>query len=179
MKTGAHPQTTEKWEDLDAAAQTWDAWKTAYKTTNMKERVLRLATGENAAHGTLRHILPPQGTAIGDLANKDDLEDYFNNLAAAATTEKVVLSQLTAAIAVVTINNKALVATNSKLVAEVTNLTRRLGRNSDGATSGNTLDKRSPKTCLDCKKEGFHKPDTCLELAKNAIRRPTIWKIAL
>ena len=45
LKTGAHPRTTDKWEDLDAAAQTWNAWKTAYKTANMKERVRRLATG--------------------------------------------------------------------------------------------------------------------------------------
>ena len=25
LKTGTHPQTTDKWEDLDASAQTWDA----------------------------------------------------------------------------------------------------------------------------------------------------------
>ena len=24
LNTGAHPRTTDKWEDLDAAAQTWD-----------------------------------------------------------------------------------------------------------------------------------------------------------
>ena len=36
LKTGAHPRTTDKWEDLDAATQTWDAWKMAYKTANMK-----------------------------------------------------------------------------------------------------------------------------------------------
>ena len=26
LKTGAHPRTTNKSEDLDAATQTWDAW---------------------------------------------------------------------------------------------------------------------------------------------------------
>ena len=81
---GAHPQTTEKWEDLDTSAQTWDAWKTAYKTANMKERVRQLASGENAAHGALRQTVSPQGTAIDKLVNKDGLEDYFDNLAAAA-----------------------------------------------------------------------------------------------
>ena len=96
LKTGAHPCTTDKWEDLDASAQTWDAWKTAHKTADMKERVRRLATGENTAHDALRQTgthptQTPQGTAIDDLVNKDDLEDYFNNLAAAATTEKVLL----------------------------------------------------------------------------------------
>ena len=29
LKTGAHPRTTDEWEDLDAADQTQNAWKTA------------------------------------------------------------------------------------------------------------------------------------------------------
>ena len=152
LKTGAQPRTTDKWEDLDATAKTWDAWKTAYNTADMKERVRRLATGKNSAHGALRQTVAPQGTAIDDLTNKDDLEDYFDNLAAAATMKIVVLAQLTAAIAAMTINNEALVETNSKLVAEVRTLTRRLGLNTDVATSKNTPDKKSPKTCPHCKK---------------------------
>ena len=39
LKTGTHPRTMDKWEDLDASAQTWDMWKTAYKTADMKEQV--------------------------------------------------------------------------------------------------------------------------------------------
>ena len=63
----------------------------AYKTTDMKEQVRQLATGENAAHGALRQAgthptQTPQGTAIDDLVNKYDFEDYFDNLATAATT---------------------------------------------------------------------------------------------
>ena len=95
LKTDAHPQTTENWEDLDAAAQTWNTRKTAYKTANTKERVRQLATGENAAHGALRQTVAPQGTAIDNLVNKDDIEDSFDNLATSATTEKVVLAQIT------------------------------------------------------------------------------------
>ena len=121
----------------------------------MKERVRRLATGENAAHGALRQTVAPKGTSIDNLVNKDNLEDYFDNPAVAATTEKVVLEQLTTAIAAMTINNEALVVTNSKLVTEVTNLTRRLGRNSDSKISGITPDKRIPKTSPHCKKEGL------------------------
>ena len=147
LKTGAHPRTTDKWEDLEKAAQTWNASKTSYKTADTKERVRRLATVENAAHGALRQTVTPQGTTIDNLANKDDLEYYFDNLAAAATTENVVMAQLTATILEMTINNKALVATNSKLVAEVATLTRRLGQNTKGATSTNMPDKRGPKTC--------------------------------
>ena len=97
MKKGVQPRTADEWEDLDASAQIWDAWKTAYKTADMKERVRRLATGENSAHGALRQNVAPQGTSIDNLVNKDDLEYYFDNLAAAATTETVVLEQLTTA----------------------------------------------------------------------------------
>ena len=129
LKSGVHPQTTDKWEDLDADAQTWSAWKTAYKTADMKDRVQRLATGENADHGALRQTVAPQGNAIEDVVNKEDLEVYFDNIAAAAKTEKFVLAQLTSTISAMTINNEVLVATNSKLVLEVTTLTRRLGRN--------------------------------------------------
>ena len=145
----------------------------------MKERVWKLATGENAANGAIRQTVALQGTAIDDLVNKDDLKDYFNKLAAAATTEKIVLEKLTAAIAALTINNEALIATKSKLAAEVTNPTKRLGRNTGSKTSGTTTDKQIPKTCPHFKKEGFHNPDTCLELAKNASRRPHNWKSSL
>ena len=86
-----------------------------------------MATGENAAHGVLHYAGASQGTAIDDLINKDDLKYYFDNLVVAATTEKVVLEHLTAAITALKTNIKALVATNAKLAVEVTNLTRGLG----------------------------------------------------
>ena len=109
FKTGAHPCTTDKWEDLDVSAQTWNTWKTAYKTADMKERVRRLAMGDNAARGSLQQAVTPptqtpQGTAIDDLVNKDDLKYSFIKLSAAATTEKVVLEQLTSEIATLTSN---------------------------------------------------------------------------
>ena len=86
LKICTQPRTTEDLENLDASTQTWYAWKTAYKTADMKERVRRLATGENSAHGALRQTVAPQGTAIDYLSNKDDLKYYFDNLAADATT---------------------------------------------------------------------------------------------
>ena len=58
----------------------------------MKERVHRLATGKNAAQESMRQSdTPPDGTAIDDLVNKDDLEHYFDNLATAPTTKKAML----------------------------------------------------------------------------------------
>ena len=95
--------------------------------------------------------MPPQGTAINDLVNKDEIEYYFGNLAAAATTEKVVLAQITAAIAAMTINNKALVSTNSKLVEEVTNLTRRLGKTPTTQQMEIRRTSEAPRTALTVK----------------------------
>ena len=114
-----------------------------------------MATGDNAAHGALHHTVAPQGTAIYNLVNKDDLGDYFDNLAASATTEKVVLEKLTAAIAALTINNKAIFTTNSKLAAEVTNLTRRLGRNTDSSTIRTTGGQAKPQDLSALQKRGL------------------------
>ena len=153
LKIGAHPQTMEKWEVLDSAEQTWNAWKTAYMTANMKDRVQHLATGENASHGALLQTTTPQGTAIDDLVNTDQLEDYFDNIAASVTTEKVVIAQLTAVISAMNINNEALVATNDNLVEEVTTLTRRLGQNSDvTARKKRRRTNESPRSALIAKK---------------------------
>ena len=80
LKTGAHPHTTNKWENLNKSAQMWNTRKASYKTTDMKERVRQLSTGDNAPHGALRQAgtpptQTPQGTAIDDLVNKDNIED--------------------------------------------------------------------------------------------------------
>ena len=157
---------------------------TAYKTADMKEKVRQLAMGDNGAHGALRQAVTsptqnPQGTAIDDIVNKDDIKYYFDNLDAAATNEKVVLEQITSAIVTLTTNNEALVATNAKLAEEVTTLTRNLGRNMGGDTSRTAAGKRRARKCPHCKKESPHKPDACLELANNASKRPTNRKICL
>ena len=167
LKIGAHPQTMEKWEVLDSAEQTWNAWKTAYMTANMKDRVQHLATGENASHGALLQTTTPQGTAIDDLVKTDQLEDYFDNIAASVTTEKVVIAQLTAVISAMNINNEALVATNDNLVEEVTTLTRRLGQNSDVTARKNASGQTNHQDLPLLQKRGLpqacHMPQTIQE----------------
>ena len=92
--------------------------------------------------GVVASELPPPpapnwGT-IDELFGKDDLEDYFNNFAAAATNNKSVLGHLTTAIASLTTNNKKLVATNAKLIAEVTIITNRMvGKAANGGKATN------------------------------------------
>ena len=133
LKTVILPHTIDRWEDLNETAQTRDMWKTAYKSTGMKKRIRPLATGENAAaNWALRQANPPiplapNGGGIDELSSKDNLEDYFRNLAAAATNSKSVLEQLTTAIESLTTNNEKLVATNAKINAELTSLTKRMG----------------------------------------------------
>ena len=123
LKTGAHPRTNENWMDLNVVNKTWDNWKTVFKAADMAERVHRLVTDEHAAQGVMRQSYTPSDrTAIKKLVNKDDLEDYFDNLAASVMTKKAVLEQLTQVIATLTMNNATLVTSNTKLTAEVENL---------------------------------------------------------
>ena len=90
----------------------------------MKESVRRLATGKHTAQGAMcQSYTPPNGTVIDKNFKKYDLEDYFDNLSSAATTEKAVLEQLTQAIATLTMNSSTLVTSDDKLMAEVANLT--------------------------------------------------------
>ena len=143
----------------------------------MKERVHRLVTYEHAAQGVMRQSYTPSDrTAIKKLVNKDDLEDYFDNLAAAAMTEKAVLEQLTQVIVKLTMNNATLVTLNAKLKAEVANLTKKLGKNTGSNTGGKATNKRSPTTCTHSKKYGFLKPYDCFELENNSSKRPKNWK---
>ena len=76
-------------------------------------------------------------------------------------------------------NNATLVPSNAKLTAEVANLTKRLGKNTGGKKGGKATNKRSPTTCTNCKKYGFHKPDDCFELEKNLSKRSKNWNINL
>ena len=69
---------------------------------------------------------PNRGT-IDKLSSKDNLENYSNNLAAAAATDKSVLEQLNTAIESLTANNEKLLDTNAKITAELTSLTNRMG----------------------------------------------------
>ena len=77
----------------------------------MKEWSRRLATGEmKIPMGSCGKPPPPtppaqNGGTIGKLYSKDDLKEYFDNLAAAATNGKSVLDQLATVIASITTNN--------------------------------------------------------------------------
>ena len=73
-------------------------------------------------------------------------------------------------------NNTTLLASNTKLTAEVANLTKKLGNNTGGNTGGNATDKCIPTTCTHFKRYGSHKPDDCFELENNSIKHEKNWK---
>ena len=75
-------------------------WKKLYKAVDLKAKVKKEAVrGQyqcGAAHGALKQVLEPHQTnqANGTDRLVTDFNEYFDNLAVAATTEKTVLEEL-------------------------------------------------------------------------------------
>ena len=102
------------------------------------------------------------------------LDGYFNNLAAAAVNEKLILEQLVA-------NNTKLAATNKNLVNIVKKLTKDIKyiERETSRIKKVGQSKRDPTLCHHCKKKGYHVPEVCYELVKNKDKRPTGWRNSL
>ena len=98
----------------------------------------------------------------------EQLDEYFDALAAAATTDQSILAELVAANARLTTANKILTKTNELLVAKL------------AAKPGGRHTPAGPKKlCPHCKKMVVHAPDDCFELEKNKDRRPRGWVTGL
>lgn len=112
------------------------------------------------------------------------LNGYFDNLAAAAMTEKAVLEELVKANATLTGTNKELsgvvkkiTAENWQLQQEVNNLRKKVGAAPSPAIAPN---RTGPSVlCPKRKQTVFHRPDDCFELEKNPSRRPVGWRSRL
>ena len=105
------------------------------------------------------------------------MEGYFDNLAAAAMTEKDTLAEMVRAIANLTESNEVLTKTNAALTHQMTVLQKAKGPNNprnprNGAGAGPPKEK---KLCPNCKQEVFHAPTDCFELPANAAKRPNNW----
>ena len=88
------------------------------------------------------------------------LDEYFDALAAAATTEKSVRAELVKA-------NGALTATNATLVELMSALTKTLGKQAPGKCCGAGTPRAKHK-CPNCKKEVIHAAADYFQLEKNA-----------
>jgi hypothetical protein len=102
------PREVDDWEGLPAASRTWTAWKTAFRLAHLKRQRQILASGGGE----------PLGGAHGVVM--DWLESALDNLALAATNDKAVVEQLTAA-------NLALTSTIATLTATVKKLADKAG----------------------------------------------------
>ena len=106
------PRPTDDWEAKPRAAKTWTAWKTHYRAAHIAKKRQLLASGSTAAGAN---------TIMGgeDLHSPDTftrLDSYLDNLAAAATTERTTLQNLTD-------SNAALTASVTTLTASIASLT--------------------------------------------------------
>ena len=128
LTTEHYPQANSDWEDRYEEENSWDHWKTCYKKAHAKARVkAQAAEGANkfgAPNSAKRELeVGFEKSSIETTEGSNNrvglkaLEGYFDNLAAAATNEKIVLEQLVA-------SNANLDATNEELVAVVKNLTK-------------------------------------------------------
>ena len=105
------------------------------------------------------------------------MEGYFDNLAAAAMTEKDTLAEIVRAIANLTESNEVLTKTNAALTHQMTVLQKAKGPNNphnpcNDAGVGHPKEK---KLCPNCKQEVFHLPADCFELPANEAKRPNNW----
>ena len=82
---------------------------------------------------------------------------YFNDLAAAATKEKIILNQLVLNKTTLTNSNESLVAPVKKKANDLKNLERELARLKKAQVSV----RNPPTLCAYCKKEGYHQPQDC------------------
>jgi regulator of replication initiation timing len=200
------PRANEDWEELDPADQTWKKWKELYKGADRKARTKKQAAGgpgkfggANAAtsgDGTKQGSGIGGGTAAPGLIDKPEsgptpntqngfgmeaLDEYFDNLAAAATKEKSLLEELIRSNATLTQTNEELAGVIKKITAENRQLKQEMSGLRNKLSEATQQAGRStgrgpgPQYCTNCKQKVYHKADDCFELAKNAAKRPAGW----
>ena len=105
------PREVDDWEGLPAASRTWTAWKTAFRLAHLKRQRQILASGGGEPLGGAHGVTPTP--FLPD--SMDRFGSALDNLALAATNDKTVLEQLTAANLALTGTIATLTATNKKL----------------------------------------------------------------
>lgn len=129
------PREVDDWEGLPASSRTWSAWKTAFRLAHLKRQRQILASGGGeplgGAHGVTPAAFPP---------TMDRLESALDNLALAATNDKTVLEQLTAA-------NLALTSTVATLTATIKKLADKAKSGTPGTPGKSTKNPHSGNYC--------------------------------
>ena len=104
----------------------------------------------------------------------ESLDEYFDALAVAASTDQNVLAELVANVTKLTDVNATLTEAVSQLTKANAALSEKVqkagwGRGYEGANP------RPKKLCPHCKRMMEHPPDRCYELDKNKSHRPAGW----
>jgi hypothetical protein len=171
----------DKWDALKPSEQTWVTWKKMFKEAEKKEKICKQATGGKDQFGAAHHVAgddlvpgappgaPPMGKTQGE-----SLDEYFDALAAAASTDQNVLVELVANVTKLTAANATLTEAVSQPTKANTTLSEKVqkagwGRGYEGANP------RPKKLCPHCKRMMEHPPDRCYELDKNKSHRPAGW----
>ena len=146
MASQEYPDDTREWERLPPLNRTWPNWKTKYTTAHNLRRLQHKATDGNAAPGAANaasrapNVAPRMGSGAAiaqPLMTPPDfekLDDYFDNIAAAATNKKTVLADLVATITKLTDANKILTSTNAKLTTQLSTRIQPAGTPSNPST---------------------------------------------
>jgi hypothetical protein len=102
------------WEGLAASAQTWTAWKTAFRLAHFKrQRQILALGGSQPLGGAFAAIRAPPSI--------DRLKSALDNLALAATNDSAFLQQLVAANLALTTTVATLTSANKKLADAAAN----------------------------------------------------------
>ena len=126
--------------------------------------------------------MPPIPTPVAEpeppsAPSQDDaLGEYFDALAAAASTNQNVLLELVASNTRLTKANEALQASITLLTKNNEALVAKLARSGIANTANpNPTPVKAKKLCPHCKRLVMHLPDDCFELEKNKGRRRWGW----
>ena len=133
-----YPRPTDEWESLPRANKTWTAWKQHYRSAHLARKRQMMAAGKPVFGGVANAVTTGEDTLAP--ATFERLDNYLDNLASAATTERTTLTQLVE-------NNASLTASVAALTASVTALTsaHTLLANNRGATAPPTQQPREQK----------------------------------
>ena len=157
------PLANDDWEERAERDKTWLQLNMSYKKAHAQSRIktqanegtLNFGAANSAAHQETTINIENQQEVDGSCMKA--LEGYFDNLATTAVNKQSILQQLVLNNTKLATSNESLVSLVKKLTGYIKNLER---ENScikkDGQVSG-----RSTTLCHNCKKEGYHQPDTC------------------
>ena len=146
-----------------------------------KKKVVAGQDQFGAAHGALTQapqVAPQVQQTNGPTSSAADLDEHFDALAAAVTTEKGVLEEIVKDNAALTITNAELSASVASLIKANKKLSRRVFncRNSNNHTREYSPEPHPKTMCPHFKIGVMHAPNNCFELDKNSNRCPRGWK---